>query len=64
MAELYVTLCLLATNQCSDFKIPNVTAETVEACRGIAQKKVEEWYQSDPKNTEYKVMSTSCRMKK
>jgi hypothetical protein len=64
MAELYVTLCLLTTNQCHDFKIPGVTAETVEACRAIAQKKVEDWYQSDPKNTEYKVMSTSCRTKK
>jgi hypothetical protein len=61
MAELFVTVCLLATNQCSDLKVPGGTAATVEACMKTSDQKIEEWYQSDPKNTQYKVMSRSCR---
>jgi hypothetical protein len=61
MAELYVVVCLLATNKCSERQIPGAAAKTVEACMKTSEEKISQWYQSDPENMKYKVMAKNCK---
>jgi hypothetical protein len=61
MAQLFVVLCLLSNNQCSERAVPGATAASIEVCMKTSEEKISAWYQSDPENAKYKVMGKNCK---